>query len=125
MNTTIERCFNSVEIRLIRSPVISAYWIRRREITPADEKLRIKASLINGGIIEMFEYVTESGGEIQLSKYSIHWQNEERQLRQRWDNAPHHPELPNFPHHVHYENGRVEIPDTISIVEYLEKTVRV
>lgn len=25
-----------------------------------------------------------------------------------WDNAPHHPELSNFPHHVHYEDGRIE-----------------
>jgi hypothetical protein len=24
-----------------------------------------------------------------------------------WDNAPHYPELANFPHHVHYLNGQV------------------
>jgi hypothetical protein len=25
-----------------------------------------------------------------------------------WDNAPHHPGLPNFPHHVHRPDGRIE-----------------
>jgi hypothetical protein len=25
-----------------------------------------------------------------------------------WDNAPHHPGLPNFPHHIHYADGRIE-----------------
>ncbi len=25
-----------------------------------------------------------------------------------WDNAPHHPGLPNFPHHVHLPAGQVE-----------------
>ena len=25
-----------------------------------------------------------------------------------WDNAPHHSEHSNFPHHVHYEDGRIE-----------------
>ena len=25
-----------------------------------------------------------------------------------WDNAPHHPELANFPHHVHQPDGRIE-----------------
>ena len=129
MNTIIEMYFNSVEIKLIGSPVIDAYRILRRDITPADGKLRIKASLINGDILEMFEYVTESGGKIQVPKYSFHWQDEAGQLRHRWDNAPHHPELPNFPHHVHYEDGRVEglakMPGTISIIENLEKTIRI
>lgn len=25
-----------------------------------------------------------------------------------WDNAPHHPGLPNYPHHFHHENGSIE-----------------
>jgi hypothetical protein len=25
-----------------------------------------------------------------------------------WDNAPHHPEIDQFPHHVHYADGRIE-----------------
>ena len=26
-----------------------------------------------------------------------------------WDNAPHHPDLANFPHHVHQEDGTVAL----------------
>lgn len=28
-----------------------------------------------------------------------------------WDNAPHHPELAGFPHHVHQADGRIEPSD--------------
>jgi hypothetical protein len=24
-----------------------------------------------------------------------------------WDNAPHHPTIPTFPHHVHYPDGTI------------------
>ncbi|MEA1899197.1 MAG: DUF6516 family protein, partial [Thermodesulfobacteriota bacterium] len=41
-------------------------------------------------------------------KYSFHWQNAQGRLRQRWDNAPHYPDLPNAPHHVHGENDSVQ-----------------
>jgi hypothetical protein len=30
-----------------------------------------------------------------------------------WDNAPHHPGLANFPHHVHRPDGRIE-PSTLT-----------
>ena len=29
---------------------------------------------------------------------------EELDLRKRWDNVPHFPNLPNFPHHIHVES---------------------
>ena len=34
-------------------------------------------------------------------KYAYHWQNREGQLRCRWDNAPHWPDVPTHPHHKH------------------------
>jgi hypothetical protein len=38
---------------------------------------------------------------IGISKYSFHWQDVAGNLICRWDNAPHHPELDNFPYHAH------------------------
>jgi len=29
----------------------------------------------------------------------------------RWDNAPHHPYIPTYPHHFHSENGKVRPSD--------------
>ncbi len=127
MNPTIEQYFDTVELRLIQSPVIIAYQIVRREIAPADGKLRIKVTLNDGGLAELFEYVSESDGHIHLSKYSFHWQDAQGKLKQRWDNAPHYPNLPNSPHHVHNEDNSVqgvtEAIDTFSIVEKIEKAL--
>ena len=33
--------------------------------------------------------------------YSFHYQDADHNVRFRYDNAPHHPELANFPHHLH------------------------
>jgi hypothetical protein len=42
-------------------------------------------------------------------------------LRKRWDNAQHHPALPNFPHHVHDgRTGQVEPGRLLSIVDLVD-----
>jgi hypothetical protein len=63
--------------------------------------LRYRLTLRGGGLLEMFERFQVTGGELQVTKYSFHWQSAEGELRRRWDNAAHHPEVPTHPHHVH------------------------
>jgi hypothetical protein len=72
MNPVIEQYFTAVEARLLQSPAIVAYQIIRREVAPADDKLRLKTRLSDGGTAELFVYVSESDGHIQLLKYSFH-----------------------------------------------------
>ncbi len=36
-----------------------------------------------------------------LVRYSYYWLNAENKLKIGWDNAPHHRQLENFPHHKH------------------------
>ncbi|MDT8402898.1 MAG: DUF6516 family protein, partial [Bacteroidales bacterium] len=38
-------------------------------------------------------------------KYKYHWQTENGELIERWDNVPHHREIDTFPHHKHDGNG--------------------
>jgi len=127
MNQSIKQHFNAIEVRLIQSPVVVSYKILRQEIAAFDGKLRIKVTLSDGGIFELFEYVGESNGQIKLLKYSFHWQDVHGQLKKRWDNAPHFPHLPNAPHHVHYENSTVQgimhTPDIMFVIEEIEKTL--
>ena len=48
------------------------------------------------------EYVRAlPGGGIEVNRYSFHWMTAENQLKVRWDNAEHYPQLPSFPHHRH------------------------
>jgi len=127
MNSIIAQYFDAIEVRLIQSPVITSYQIVSREIALVDGKLRIKMALSDGGLSEFVKYVTESEGEIQLSKYSFHWQNAQGKLKRRWDNAPHHPELPNAPHHVHHEDrtvhGMMTVPDLFYVIKQIEQAL--
>jgi len=68
MNPIIASYFDEIELRLIESPVVASCKQIRREITPTDGKLRIRATLIDGGLLELFEYVTEEKGRIDLRK---------------------------------------------------------
>jgi hypothetical protein len=49
----------------------------------------------------MFEFFSIESGQINVVKYSYHWQKEDGQLIKRWDNAAHHPEIITYPHHLH------------------------
>lgn len=45
--------------------------------------------------------VAEEWDGERLIRYSYYWLATNNRLKIGWDNAPHHPGLPNFPHHKH------------------------
>ena len=45
--------------------------------------------------------VTEQWAGKVLKRYSYYWLNSANELKVGWDNAPHHTQLENFPHHKH------------------------
>jgi hypothetical protein len=128
MNPNIKEHFDIFETMLIESSVIVSYQILSREIAAFDGKIRVKATLIDGGNIELFEYVADSKSNIRLLKYSFHWQDAQGNLRHRWDNAPHHPELLNAPHHAHTENDSLreimQVPDPFFVIGEIEKALQ-
>jgi Family of unknown function (DUF6516) len=75
--------------------------------------LRVKAEMRDGSLL----YVRELFVRDQ-SKYSYHWQTQTGALLLRWDNAPHHPEIPTFPHHKH-EGERVSPSVRVTVEEVL------
>jgi len=119
MNPIIREYFDFFETRLIESPAIVSYLILSREIAVSDGKMRVKASLRDGGNVELFEYVAESKGLIRVMKYSFHWQDAQGKLRRRWDNAP---------HHVHGEDDSVrettQVPDIFSVIRQIEDALQ-
>jgi len=72
--------------------------------------LRIKLNLLDNSQLEMFEYFSVEEGQYQVKKYSFHWQKSSGDLIRRWDNAAHHPEIENFPHHVHVGENQNILP---------------
>jgi len=127
MNPIIASYFGEIEMRLIANPVVASYQQVRREITPTDGKLRIRATLVDGGLFELFEYVTEEKGRVDLRKYSFHWQDTDGRLIRRWDNVRHHMGLPNAPHHLHTKEGPpqpvFDVPNAMTVLATIEEQV--
>lgn len=93
---------DSVKERLLTDPLVVAFHIRRERHTATDAHLRVRASLADGSQLEFSEYVERTpDGRMQVIVYSYRWENAEGELILRWDNTPHFPSLPGFPHHVH------------------------
>jgi len=99
-------------IQRIKSALAAYPWIEKVEFhrfdllrTDAEKILlyRVRIHLQGGGLLDACERVTEKkDNPLEQTKYHFHWQDAQGRLVKRWDNAPHHPELDNFPHHVHH-----------------------
>ena len=78
--------------------------------------------LINDDLLELTEHVEVQAGEIVVTKYRQHWQNQEGVLIKRWDNAPHYSQVASFPHHLHdgsEDNGVVHPPVDARVCDFL------
>lgn len=77
-------------------------WEMVREEAQDDVGLfRYRLRLLDGSLLEMFERFQVVAGEVEVTKYSFHWHSTGGDLRKRWDNAAHHPEVSTYPSHVH------------------------
>ncbi|MGQ9628385.1 MAG: toxin-antitoxin system TumE family protein [Anaerolineae bacterium] len=125
MNPIIASYFDEIELRLIESRVVASYEQVSREVTLTGGKLRLRATLVNGSLLELFEYVVEEEGRIALRKYSFHWQDASGELICRWDNVKHYPNLPNAPHHFHPKEGSpqpvFDVPDSLTVLAKIEE----
>jgi hypothetical protein len=100
------------------------HWEVIREEAQGDVGLfRYRLTLRDGGLLEMFERFRIVKERLQMTKYSFHWQGADGQLRRRWDNAAHHPEILTHPHHVHdgmeanvLPHGPISAEDVLAII---------
>ncbi|MBX3053822.1 MAG: hypothetical protein KF753_20250 [Caldilineaceae bacterium] len=128
MNPSIAAYFDEIESRLINNEIVYSFRIIRRQVSATDGKYRVKLVFVDNSEAEFYLYVIESGGRIVLKKYSFHWQGSDETLIRRWDNAPHHPNLPGDPHHVHQSDGSIDgrpnVPDADFVLAYIEKQIK-
>jgi len=106
MNSVIETYFANLEQYLIENQNVDSFDILRKDISLSEGKIRLKIVLSDKSMLDVFEYVVSFDTSISLKKYGYHWQNLKNELIKRWDNAPHHPDLENYPHHIH-------LPDSV------------
>ncbi len=128
MNTGIGHHFERLEQELCNSPAVREYHILIREVAQHSGQMRVRVNLVDGGLLELFEYVTAGpDGVLAVSKYRYHWQDPEGSVVQRWDDAAHHPLLPHAPHHIHQSDGSVQgipqQPDVARILARIESCI--
>lgn len=129
MNPGIWRRFDELEQELCSSPVVREYRILRWEIAQASGQIRVRILLIDGGLLDMFEYVVAGLDDVLMAiKYRCHWQDRDGNIVRRWDSAAHHAELPHAPHHVHLPDGQVQgvdpAPDIATVLEEIQTNLR-
>ncbi len=101
----------AVELALISSPAIAEYRVVRSWANTDDGYLRVRAKLTNGDFLEAAEYFELQVDEVVTVDYRYQWMDsEQQQLQRRWDNTPDHPELENFPHHIHIGSEENVVP---------------
>lgn len=59
----------------------------------------------------------------ERKKYRLHYMDDQNRLIARWDSAPHHPELSNFPYHKHTLRA-VTPHQPITLLEALDEISR-
>jgi hypothetical protein len=92
------------------------------------EKRSSNVGLITGIILfidlselHFMEYL-EVEGEIKKITYRYHYQNSQKELVFRYDNAPHYPKILSYPNHKHAKTKILEsnIPTLQDVIEEIE-----
>lgn len=112
----IQEYLGQIDELLTTKSAVDDVAIVRRSIRDTDtEKVlnyRYRVTLADGSLVELTERVLEAQGILEVTRYRHHWQDADGHLIKRWDNAPHHPTVDTFPHHLHdgAENSVVSHP---------------
>jgi hypothetical protein len=72
-------------------------------LTPERINLRIRVRFYHGCLLELNESVIYQDTLRHLG-YRYHFQDKQNELIFRYDNTPHFPDLPTYPHHKHHPN---------------------
>ncbi len=106
-----EEYLNTIKYRLTQDKTVSNYQFIREQFTARNAQFRVRVSLSDNSRLEFSEFVRlNSQNELEIIAYSYHWMDSDNQLRVRWDNAEHYPDLPNFPHHLHDGDEKNVVP---------------
>lgn len=91
----------------IKKTIINSNFIENFTITDSRIFLnrgyfRARLKFKNRDFVEIAETFTVIDNRLITLSYRYQWMDEnKKQLKKRWDNVKHFPNLSNFPHHVH------------------------
>ncbi len=100
----VQDYLTEIKAKLITSSIIDKISIVKERALSDQGYFRARLNLTNGDFLEVVEFFKVKGDQCITETYRYQWMDGNRtQLRKRWDNVEHFPNLPNFPHYVHIE----------------------
>ncbi|MEA5551390.1 DUF6516 family protein [Anabaena cylindrica UHCC 0172] len=118
----VEGYLTEIKAKLITSSIIDKIDIVKEKSLSDQGYFRARLNLTNGDFLEVVEFFKVIRDKCITETYRYQWMdNTQTQLRKRWDNVKHFPNLPNFPHHVHIgEESNVSASVCINIIEIID-----
>lgn len=101
-----------------KSRIVRRIEIVKAKLEPEFYVIKLTLTLADNSILHVNEFLSE-----ETFRYSYHWQDKDGKLKVRWDNSPHHREIPTFPHHMHIKR-KIEsssIHNLEKVLEWIEK----
>jgi predicted ATPase len=80
---------------------VHAERFEEQRLSATRGNLRIRLRFSDQALLEISEAVVLTAGELRWLSYRYHYQDPSGAMLFRYDNAPHHPEIPTYPDHMH------------------------
>jgi hypothetical protein len=112
-----EEYLDYVKALIIKNESVLRWHIVREDAQGNIGLFRYRLVLVDGSLLEMFERFETIDNQARVTKYSFHWQSSDGQLRKRWDNAAHYPEIQTYPFHLHEGDEENVLPHPPVVVE--------
>ena len=127
MDDSIEQWLYRVEAQLLAWSYSRRLTVDYAETGDGVAQYRMRVTLLDGSQLQCVERARLHPDGLHTEKYSFHWQRTDGRLICRWDNAPHHPELSTFPHHLHENDDARVLPhkamDISGVLESIEQAL--
>ncbi len=117
LHNLLENYFAKTELAVTRLPAYVESYVEEI-LTTERANLRIRLRFQSGCLLEINEAIIVENGTLKTLGYRYHFQRAGNELVFRYDNTPHFPDLPSFPHHKHLRNDVVaaskpDLPDVL------------
>jgi Family of unknown function (DUF6516) len=117
---TIEEYFTHVYQLVQGLADVHAERYEEQMLSVTRGNLRIRLRFSDQALLEMSEAVVLMAGELRWLSYRYHYQDSSGAMLFRYDNAPHHPEIPTHPDHKHTRD-RIVVSSHPSIEQVLQE----
>ncbi|GIW43123.1 MAG: hypothetical protein KatS3mg077_0405 [Candidatus Binatia bacterium] len=97
---TIEDYFHEIEVLMARATAVQSWHLTYDKRSTYIGLIRGAIYFLDGSVLHLREFINVQHG-VDRYMYAYHYQGADGALIFRYDNAPHFPVLPTFPHHKH------------------------